>query len=122
MDLGSYKGTNRLLLIFVSTAADALYRRQESLLKSHEAGFKDRDLILVRVFTDGGDVGGSPVSPGKAAGVREGHGIGEGEFAVLLVGKDGTEKFRWRKPVSAEEMFERIDAMPMRRREMEQNG
>ena len=124
MDLNSYKGTNRLLIVFSSSAGDALYERQERLLKGpeREAGFEDRDLVGIRVFMEGGDVGGSPVSPGEAAGVRERYGVGEEEFAALLVGKDGTEKFRSGEPVSAEEVFDRIDAMPMRRREMEQNG
>ena len=122
MDLNSYKGTNRLLVIFAASAADAPYERQESLLKSHGAGFEDRNLIKVRVFTEGGDVGGSPVSSGESARVREETGIEEGRFAVLLIGKDGTEKFRSEEPVSAEALFERIDAMPMRRREMEQSG
>lgn len=122
MDLSRYKGTNRLLLIFAPSDSDPVYERQESLLKGYEAGFEDRDLLMVRVFTDGGDAGGSQVSSGEAAGVRESYGIEEGRFAVLLLGKDGTEKFRSEEPVIAEALFDRIDAMPMRRREMERDG
>ena len=40
-------------------------------------------------------------------------------FAVTLVGKDTGEKARWTEIVDPAEIFARIDAMPMRRREME---
>ncbi|MCS4120976.1 hypothetical protein GGP45_001318 [Salinibacter ruber] len=44
-------------------------------------------------------------------------------FRVVLVGKDGTEKRREAEPVSARSVFDTIDAMPMRQREMrEQDG
>ena len=44
--------------------------------------------------------------------------MGAGEFAAILVGKDGTEKFRSDEPVRPETLFGLIDAMPMRRREV----
>ena len=40
------------------------------------------------------------------------------EFAVVLIGRDGGEKFRSDGPVSVEELFSKIDEMPVRRREM----
>ena len=39
-------------------------------------------------------------------------------FTLILVGKDGTEKLRSHKAVEVETLFETIDAMPMRIREM----
>ena len=35
----------------------------------------------------------------------------------MLVGKDGGEKFRSTEPVRPQDLFDRIDAMPLRRRE-----
>jgi hypothetical protein len=43
----------------------------------------------------------------------------EADFAVILIGRDGGEKARWSEPVAATEIWERIDAMPMRRAETE---
>jgi hypothetical protein len=37
-----------------------------------------------------------------------------GEFAAVLVGKDGTVKLNVHEPVSNGELFAIIDAMPMR--------
>ncbi len=36
----------------------------------------------------------------------------------ILIGKDGGEKARWTKPPKPEELFRKIDAMPMRQSEM----
>jgi hypothetical protein len=38
------------------------------------------------------------------------------------VGRDGGEKLRSAEPVAPEELFDLVDAMPMRRREMRGKG
>lgn len=40
------------------------------------------------------------------------------QFTLLLIGKDGGEKFRSAKPVEIETIFRLIDSMPMRQAEM----
>lgn len=45
-------------------------------------------------------------------------GIAERGFAVVLVGKDGLVKKVWKTPVDPKQIFTLIDAMPMRRDEM----
>ena len=47
-------------------------------------------------------------------------GIGEGNLGVTLVGFDGEIKERWEGVVDPSEIFDAIDAMPMRQRELEQ--
>jgi hypothetical protein len=44
--------------------------------------------------------------------------VEDGAFAAVLVGRDGGEKLRSAEPVPAEKLFDLIDAMPMRQREM----
>jgi hypothetical protein len=107
VNLSAYKGKNRLFLIFAPSAADEEYREQERRLAGQENGFEDRDLLALRLFEDA-----------SAAGLRNTLGVEAGRFAVVLVGKDGGEKARWSGPVSPREVFDRVDAMPMRRREM----
>lgn len=45
-------------------------------------------------------------------------GVAEKGFSVVLVGKDGTVKKVWKDPVDPKQIFTIIDAMPMRRDEM----
>ena len=86
------------------------YEEQRNLFRGYEPGFEERDL-LTSVFPE----------DGEASEARATYGVKTGQFVVVLVGRDGGEKFRSGEPVLAEELFEKIDAMPMRRREMREN-
>lgn len=89
------------------------------MLGGPEAELEDRDLLIGKFFEDAaGELGEAPVSLEETAGLREAFDVPEGGFALVLVGKDGGEKFRAHEPVRAREVFDLIDAMPMRRREM----
>jgi transcriptional regulator with AAA-type ATPase domain len=52
------------------------------------------------------------------AAVREQFRIPPQDFAVLLLGEDGTVKLRAANPVSADRLNELIDSMPTRKQEM----
>ena len=58
------------------------------------------------------------MSSEEAPAARERFGVETGCFAAVLVGKDGTVKHRSHEPVAPEKLYELIDAMPMRQREM----
>ena len=111
MDLSSYKWKNRLLLIFAPSAFEGMYKEQLRLLEGLKPEFEERDLLL-------GEFPEDEAGELNAAKLRDEFNVVPDGFTVLLVGKDGSEKFRSEDPVSAEEIFRRIDAMPMRRREM----
>lgn len=53
----------------------------------------------------------------SAEAARREYGVAGG-FETLLVGRDGGVKLRSREPVGPEELFGRIDEMPMRQREI----
>jgi hypothetical protein len=44
--------------------------------------------------------------------------VDDRRFTVVLLGKDGGEKFRSSKPVTIEKLDALIDAMPMRQQEV----
>ncbi len=46
----------------------------------------------------------------------------DSSFTLLLIGRDGGEKFRSYKLVSAKAIFDMVDAMPMRIQEMKINS
>lgn len=45
--------------------------------------------------------------------------LDQNDFAVVLIGLDTGVKAVWEVPVSMQDIYERIDAMPMRRRELQ---
>lgn len=119
MDLSAYKWKNRLLLIFTPTASEDRYEEQLRMFEGLEADFRDRDLLLGKLPGRGaGELDGAAVTAEEVANLREKFGLDREEFATVLAGKDGTEKYRTEEPVPAEEIFRRIDVMLMRQREM----
>ncbi len=83
----------RVLAIAAPSLADETYRTQAALLLPVLAGLHERDFVVQTRF----DVK---------------------TFSVVLIGKDGGEKLRRTTPLSPEELFAIVDAMPMRRDEM----
>jgi hypothetical protein len=47
------------------------------------------------------------------------HHIKSGQFTILLIGRDGSEKYRTHEPVTTKRLFGIIDAMPMRQSEIQ---
>ena len=120
-DLSPYRWQNRLLLLFAPSPEDGAYGEQMRLLENETAALEDRDLLVFHLFGDSGGLEAAPPftpSPEVTATLRERYDVAEDAFTVILVGKDGGEKERYRAPVAPETFYSAIDAMPMRRREM----
>ena len=106
-------------MTFAPCASDERYREQERLLAHEDAGSEDRDLLLMRFLEDGTETAaGERIPAGAVASARLEHGAEDGRFTAALVGRAGGVQFRADAPVPAREIRGRIDAMPMRRREM----
>lgn len=127
--LDAHRWEHRLLLVFASSdRADSL-EKQEDRFEGHDAGFRDRDLLLLTIT--GEATGTLREAPGTeprrlteaAVGRLYDHfGVPVEAFRVVLVGKDGTEKHRDAEPVTVRSVFDTIDAMPMRQREMREDS
>jgi hypothetical protein len=80
-------------------------------------------LIVFRVFEDGPSrVQEKPLSSEEAEALRRRFSVQSGRFAVILIGKDGGVKMVREHEADLQEIFDRIDAMPMRQREMREKG
>ena len=96
-----------MVLLFAASADDPAYTVQREGLEAVPEGLSERHIVVL-----------ADTDPEAARALRaqfEPQG-----FEVLLVGKDGGVKLRQGQPVTAETLFAKIDAMPMRRREMEE--
>ena len=116
--LKNYKWKNRIILVF-TTDADGKEEQQLSLFKEQSAGMEDRDLMFFRI-KESKVIGPEDKSyPAYTADqLRNKYRVQQGEFTVILIGKDGTEKPRQHDILKTEKLFATIDAMPMRQREM----
>jgi hypothetical protein len=107
--LNEFRWKQRLLVV---TGCPAALRTE---LAKQEAGLIDRD---VRVFI----LNDPAKAPGKALAteLREHLNIRNGVAEVLLLGKDGKTILRWTADeFTVAALFAKIDAMPMRKAEMQ---
>lgn len=127
--LSDLRGQNRVLLVSAPEAWPPQAGAAQAQLDLVDVpGFKDRDMVVV--YVDGEDARLIEFDPDNrethfehAAGdLRSQLNLPEGRFTVRLLGKDGTEKAAFDAPIEASELFDRIDDMPMRQREMRDQG
>lgn len=107
--LAAHRWTSRLLVVIAPGRDDAAYREQVRLFERAQAGSRERDLVLVEGTGDSAD----------ARALRRRFGVPDDSFRAILVGKDGGAKLSAAQPISSEQLFDTIDAMPMRRSEMQ---
>jgi len=100
--------SHRYILVFGPAAGDPIVKDQLELLSHNGAGLKERNLIVHSYL-------------GEDPRFKE-FNVEANRFCVILVGKDGFEKFRSLEPVTAKHLYRLIDAMPMRQAEMKSRG
>ena len=114
--LAAHRWRHRLLLIFTGNDPTPL-GEQMYLLDADPGALAERDLKLFQILPEGGRTPDErPLTASQAIDLRRRYQVGPG-FTVVLIGKDGTEKLRRTAPLSPDELFDTIDAMPMRQRE-----
>ena len=114
--LAAMRDKSRPLLVFDTECIGARslgpsLHEQRELFDRHEVDLKNRDVVLLYV----------PYSRSEGSvwtGLRRQFRVDDRQFTVVLVGKDGGEKFRSHVPVTIEKLDALIDAMPMRQQEV----
>jgi hypothetical protein len=122
-DLTSYRWKSRLLLVFSPTDSNPGFAAFDQNVSRELPAVKDRDLIVFRVFEKGPSrMDEHPLSSEDAQKLRRHFKVGPGRFTVILVGKDGGVKMVREHRAELQEIFDLIDSMPMRQREMKEKG
>lgn len=126
--LDAHRWEHRLLVVFAPSVGDERLATQEERFAGHDDGFRDRDLLLLTI---GGPAEGTlrtgpgterrPLTEDAIERLYDHFDVSPDRFWVALVGKDGTEKRRDAEPVRTRSIFDTIDAMPMRQREMRES-
>ena len=113
----------RPVLLFGGNSDSRIGTQYTELLK-HTQDLQDRVLRLVVVSHSSTSCSSAPPAGTVAATepeqvvLRSTFHVARRDFAIILIGKDGGEKFRSTQPVSFETLRVFVDAMPMRQQEM----
>ena len=111
----------RVLLLFTPDDGHAGFQQQNQILSEVKDGMAERDMTTIRAMADGTLTVDNTKQSIAATDFYQRYSVRENEFRVILVGKDSTVKLDKKSIVTAAELFELIDAMPMRQYEMLQD-
>lgn len=110
------QGNARALLIFAPDTSNVPLRKQMQLLKGHDLELSKLNTVFVPLVTlaHGPDdvIFGENIHPGNyrdQLSARRKFGIKYNQFAIILLSKDGTEKFRSTTPVDMATLTTEID-------------
>ncbi|NGP75810.1 DUF4174 domain-containing protein [Balneolaceae bacterium YR4-1] len=121
--LSDYRWENRLLLVFAPSQENDDYQKQLEELNSNREGVLDRDLKIVHLFSDdASNIDGQQIDDKSTEDIYKKYEVTPGQYTVILIGKDGTVKLRTGNLLTNKEVFGLIDSMPMRQREMREQG
>ena len=118
-ELGDYLWQRRPLLVFAPTQSDPRLVETVGRIAATGCDFADRDMVLGRIVADGtSTLDGQVVDTSQAQQLFSQFGIGADSFSVVLIGKDGGEKWRVNDVPDLATVYAVVDGMPMRGREM----
>jgi hypothetical protein len=111
MNLEAYKWENRVLLLFAPTTDDAGFGKQKQINRKNMQGMEERQLVVLELVPGGN-------SENMRQDLLKKFEVEPDSYTLILLGKDGLEKYRSQEPVPLGEVFKIIDQMPMRRQEI----
>ena len=109
--LASYQWKSRVLVVTAPTRQDDGLTAQRRIFEQNAAGMAERQIVLIEAVGD----------DERARAIRGQLGVGDKAFKVILVGKDGNAAVSSDRPLAAQDLFNRVDAMPMRRDEIKRD-
>ncbi|AIE87942.1 DUF4174 domain-containing protein [Fimbriimonas ginsengisoli] len=119
LNLARYRNRNRVLILFAPNRNDSRYQRQLREIAGQMEAFRDRDIAELHVLSSGP---GGTVKPSDASLLRTLFNVRRGQFRVVLLGKDGATALDESSSVSASQIFDLVDEMPMRQQELRRQG
>lgn len=118
-ELGDYRWERRPLLLFAPTNSDPRLVETLSRIDADRCDVLDRDMVVGVVVGEGtSTLDGQVIDTQQTQQLMSRYGVGDTNFTVVLIGKDGGEKWRMNDVPTLRTVFAVIDGMPMRSREM----
>lgn len=123
MDLRQFQWKSRLLFLFAPDRNDLSFNGLKNEISARKREMADRDLFVFEVLESGESfLGTKTLKTEDAMTLRKRFDVSPESFTVVLVGKDGGVKLNRNTRVSLQDVFDLIDAMPMRQEEMRQKA
>jgi hypothetical protein len=112
-----YRAKKRPLLVFAPSDQHPGLTRQRNIINGNRSQFIERDVVVVYVIANSlaHDLGAPQAL--NASALRQRYKVSEGQFRVILIGKDGAIKLDQSTPLASTTLTAEIDRMPMRREE-----
>lgn len=120
--LDQHQWKNRIIVVKAKNNENTNLKNQLSQFQNHKKELLDRKLVLYQVIDNNYSFTNFRTEP-KAFSLISNHKDGDifkmdKDFEVILIGLDGGIKLRQHKLLSLKELFNTIDAMPMRQNEI----
>ncbi len=117
--LTQHQWRHRVLLLFAPDAEQAALQRFSERVVERQCGIDARDLVTGTIVADWrGRLAGQAISERGIDTLRSRYDVPTDRVATVLIGKDGGAKMAVDGVADMDAVFERIDGMPMRQREM----
>ena len=119
-NLSSHRWEDRLVLVLSHDVSNETYQKQLKELYEDQEGLDDRKIVVYTILPDRYKSDESEHKEWEESGdLYKTYKKGNEAFQIVLIGLDGSVKLRQNQFISREELFERIDRMPMRKAELE---
>ena len=117
--LGDLKWKQRVLLLLSDSESNVLYQQQLAELEKLDSEFDVRKLLVIDVRKDKYRIRNDANTKWRSDDyLYARYNPNEESFYVVLIGLDGGVKLRQIPLIKRQELFDRIDAMPMRSSEI----
>ena len=116
--LAQLRDRYRPLLLFAARPDDPSLLAQMTRLKDAAPGLTERNVLVIAIPYKDPSPSEVSLSAADAFAARRSFHVAPEDFTAILLGKDGGEKYRSKKPISFEKLRDTIDSMPMRQQEM----
>ena len=111
INLETYLRDNHLLLIFAPKSHHQDYQRQIDMFRERTPALNHRDLLMFHLFEEEpGYFGNRVIAPEAACITRRRLNVQPGEFAIVLLGKNGQVQLRSDRPTHPDGIFALIDS------------
>jgi hypothetical protein len=117
-DIDMHRWQDRVLVIAAPGPGIDAVRDLRERVAARSPAVRERRLRVLEIYADSARLDGSPLPAGTHRELQDRLRIAPGDSRLLLIGLDGGIKRATRLDTPLTELFEQIDAMPMRRQEI----